>query len=42
MGGVATNKERLLSRRRAGEAAGPAVQMEIGCVSILDYFEIGD
>ena len=42
MGDVATNKERLLSRRRAGEAAGPAVQMEIGCVAILDYVVLGN
>jgi len=34
-GDVATNKERLLSRRREGEAAEPAVQMEMGYVSVL-------
>ena len=28
------NKERLLPRRRVGEAAGPAVQMEVGYIPI--------
>ena len=34
-GAVATNKEQLLARRREGEAAGPAVQMGIGCIPIF-------
>ena len=44
--GVATNKERLLSRPREGERAGPAVQMEVGYIPIFklaigDYLEFG-
>jgi hypothetical protein len=30
------NKERLLPRRREGEAAGPAVQMEVGYTPIFN------
>ena len=35
-GDVATSKERLLSRRREGEAAGPAVQTESGRSPIFE------
>ena len=34
-GDVATNKERLLSRPRVGERAGPAVQMEVGNIPVF-------
>ena len=35
-GAVATNKERLLARRRGSEAAGPAVQAKAGCSPVFE------